>query len=222
MVLFTVVVTLSTVLYAFLTALLVLETRHMRKAQTEPQLEVVARSREEFINLVYLRVRNVGLGPAYRLEFEIKRLSGGEGADVLEEDFQESEFLKNGLQYLGPGDEWTSNFTDMRKKFEYKIKSLLEIEVRYRDSARRLKTQQFILDFKEFKGLSTIGRPSIYSMAKSLEAIQKDLGTLTSGFSKLKVHIYTKEDRALERDRSFADRRELKAELREKKGENDS
>jgi ABC-type Na+ efflux pump permease subunit len=46
MVIFTGVVTLSTFLYAILTALLVAETSRMRQAQTEPRGEVIIKPRE--------------------------------------------------------------------------------------------------------------------------------------------------------------------------------
>ncbi len=56
MVLFTAVVTFSTVMYAFLTARLVSETRQMRRAQTDPRIEVVVKPREEWINFLNLFV----------------------------------------------------------------------------------------------------------------------------------------------------------------------
>jgi flagellar basal body-associated protein FliL len=51
-VIFTAVVTLSTVVYAILTAMLAVETKKMRQVQTEPKIEVVLRPREEIINIV--------------------------------------------------------------------------------------------------------------------------------------------------------------------------
>jgi len=47
-VIFTTVVTLSTGVYAILTAMLVAGTRSMRQAQTEPKIEVTIRPRDEF------------------------------------------------------------------------------------------------------------------------------------------------------------------------------
>ncbi len=61
-VIFTAVVTLSTVVYAILTAALVKETRRMRQAQTEPKIEITLRPSDEWINLIRLHLKNIGLG----------------------------------------------------------------------------------------------------------------------------------------------------------------
>jgi len=66
-VLFTAVVTISTVVYAILTAVLVRETKKMREVQTEPRIEITLRPLESAINIVRLHIKNIGLGPAENL-----------------------------------------------------------------------------------------------------------------------------------------------------------
>ena len=58
-VMFTAVVTLSTVVYAILTAALVKETGRMRQAQTEPKIEITLRPSDEWINLIRLHLKNI-------------------------------------------------------------------------------------------------------------------------------------------------------------------
>ena len=53
---------------------------------------------------------------------------------------------------------------------------------------------------REIKGTSQLGKPNLYSIANSLEGIQKDIGHIVSGFKRVKAEIYSKEDRELERD----------------------
>jgi hypothetical protein len=53
-VVFTAVVTLSTVVYAILTASLVSETRKMREVQTEPKLHITIESFDFAVNIVRL------------------------------------------------------------------------------------------------------------------------------------------------------------------------
>lgn len=62
---FTAVVTLSTVVYAVLTAILVIETQRMRRAQTEPRLSAYFAPIEEIVNFGHLYIKNIGLGPAF-------------------------------------------------------------------------------------------------------------------------------------------------------------
>lgn len=76
-VIFTAVVTISTVVYACLTYVLVKETRLMRQVQTEPKIEITARSMEFAIHILRLHVRNIGLGPALNVKFKPRVVEGG-------------------------------------------------------------------------------------------------------------------------------------------------
>ena len=197
---FTAVVTFSTVVYAFLTARLVSETRRMRQAQTDPRIEVVVKPHEEWINLLSLFVRNIGMGPAFDLIFEFHAEASPEGAEMLIRDFTESAFLKNGLRYLGPDQEAKSNVSAIHNGFNKKIEAVVRVVVRYRNASGRQIKEIFLLDFSEFRGLSRLGKPHLYAMAQSFEKIQKDIGHIASGFRKLRVDVLTEEDRARERD----------------------
>jgi hypothetical protein len=61
----------ATIAYVVLTWKLVSETRKMREAQTEPKVFVTIQPREEWINFMDLVIQNIGLGPAYNIEFEV-------------------------------------------------------------------------------------------------------------------------------------------------------
>lgn len=91
-VLFTGVVTISTVVYSILTGKLVSETTKMRQVQTEPKIEVTIKSFDNAINIVRLHIRNIGLGPAINVTFNLKVISGGQIAQVLVDEFTKSNF----------------------------------------------------------------------------------------------------------------------------------
>ncbi len=198
-VIFTTVVTIATVVYAVLTAILVAETRRMRQAQTEPKVEVVIKPREEWISLIHVYVRNIGLGPAYDISFTITAEKGGEGAQALIADFTKANFLRTGLTYLGPGQELISGFSQMTEKFDQKIESVLIFEVRYRSATGKAYQENFRIDFSEFKGRTQIGKPHLYAIAQHLEKIQKDFHHLATGFKRLKADVYNNDDRERER-----------------------
>ncbi len=197
-VIFAAVVTLSTVVYAVLTAVLVAETRKMRQAQTEPKVEVVIKPREEWIGLVHVYVRNIGPGPAYEITFDIKAESGGNGAQALIDDFTKARFLKTGLRYLGPSQEVASDYSPMTEKFDEKIESVLIFDVKYRSATQRTFEERFRIDFSEFKGRTQIGKPHLYAIAQHLETIQQDFHHLATGFRRIKADIYDSEDRESE------------------------
>jgi hypothetical protein len=198
-VIFAAVVMLSTVVYAVLTAFLVAETRRMRRAQTEPKVEVFIKHREEWINLIHAYVRNIGLGPAYKISFDISAESGGEGAQALIDDFTKANFFKTGLKYLGPGQEQISGFSQMTEKFDQKIESVLVFDVRYEGATGKQYQEKFRLDFSEFKGRSQIGKPHLYAIAKHLETIKSDIHNLATGFKRIKADVFDSEDRDRER-----------------------
>lgn len=193
------IVMLATVIYAILTASLVTETRRMREVQTEPRMEVTASPREEFVNIITLRVKNIGLGPAYGLRFVLRGEAQTSGENELIKDFSRSQFLSKGLRYLGPGQELQSGFTQMTNNFEEKIKARLAVEVTYSSASGKSYADTVPIHLDEFEGYGSIGTPHLYSIAKSLEKIERNAEHLASGFRHLRVDTYTNEDR--ERDR---------------------
>lgn len=192
---FSAVVMLATVIYAILTALLVRETRRMREAQTEPRIEVTARPREEFVNIITLAIRNSGSGPAYDVSFHIRGETASPGELKLIADFTKSAFLLKGLKYLGAGQELRSSFTQITSDFEAKIQARLVVDVSYRSALQRTYKEQLCIDFSEFIGYGTIGKPHLYSIANSLEKLERDVGSLMTGFRRLRVDVFSAEDR---------------------------
>nr|WP_302824780.1 hypothetical protein [Hafnia alvei] len=199
-VLFTGVVTISTVVYSILTGKLVSETTKMRQVQTEPKIEVTIKSFDNAINIVRLHIRNIGLGPAINVTFNLKVISGGQIAQVLVDEFTKSNFLNIGLKYFGPGQERYSHYTQLTQQYNEKIESVLAIEISYQSTTGVKYIEQSIIDMSELKGAYQLGTPNLYSMAKSLEKIQKDISKIASEHKKISAHIYTAKDRQIEKD----------------------
>jgi hypothetical protein len=187
----------------------------MRQAQTEPKVEVIIKPREEWISLIHVYVRNIGLGPAYDISFNITAEKGGEGAQALIDDFTKANFFKTGLKYLGPGQELVSDLSQMTEKFEQKIESVLVFNVCYRGATGKPYQEKFRLDFSEFKGRTQIGTPHLYAIAQHLEKIQNDFHSLATGFKRIKADVYDSEDREQERREREERRNELLAKNKE-------
>ncbi|NQT71121.1 MAG: hypothetical protein HQ552_16270 [Desulfobacteraceae bacterium] len=198
-VVFTAVVTISTVAYAILTWNLVSETRRMREVQTEPKIEITLNSLDFAINIVRLYVRNIGLGPAKNIRFTSHITSGGKAAEKLLEEFNKTNFLKVGLKYFGPGHELHSGYTQMTKDFDAKIASVLIYDVEYESVTGKKYKDQITIDISERKGMNQLGKPNLYAIAKSIEAIQKEFSHVVSGFKKIHADVYTTEDRDIEK-----------------------
>jgi len=199
-VIFTAVVTLSTVVYAILTGLLVSETRKMREVQTEPKIHITIDSFEFAIHIIRLNIQNIGLGPASDLQFEPAVIEGGESAKKLLGEFTESNFFKTGLRHFGPGQNIYSTYTQTTEDFEGKSSSILSFKLSYKSATGKKYTEEIILDMSELKGRYQLGKPSLYAIAQSIEKMQKDIGHIVSGFKRVKTDVYSSDDRKVERE----------------------
>lgn len=204
MVVFSGVVTISTVAYALLTWKLVSETRKMRQVQTEPRIEIVLKSLDFAINIARLHVRNIGLGPAINVNFVPRIVTGGDEAKALLEEFTRTNFFKVGLKYLGPGQELHSGYTQMSHNTEAKIESVFVFDLEYQGATGKKYKDHITIDISEHKGAYQLGTPNLYSIAQSLKKIQEEFSHVISGFKKINADIYTTEDRMKEDEERLA------------------
>jgi len=193
------VVAMATVVYAVLTSKLVRETRNLREAQTEPHIEVFYRMRDEWMSLIDVVVKNIGAGPAYDLRFEVTAVETNEATEVLLKRLGEFKSISSGISFLGPGQEFSSFWTNMTDQFEKKIEAQLLVKSTCRSTTGASYERQHIIDFSELKGIQRIGEPPLLKIAKSLEKLQQDVQYLSSGFKKLKIDLYDSDDRDAER-----------------------
>jgi hypothetical protein len=192
---FSAVVALSTVVYAVLTALLVSETRQMRRAQTEPKLVAFIEPREEFVNFGHLYIENVGAGPAFDVSFDLIAKEEDEGAKLLVNDFTKSRFFSTGVDYVGASQKLRSRYTSFTEEYEKKIQAVLTVRLSYRSSTRTQYTDTYSIDLSQFEGAGGLGTPSLYSIAQSLKKLQEDVHSVTRGIGRVKVDNFSHEDR---------------------------
>ena len=195
------IVSLSTIVYALLTWKLVSETRRMRKVQTEPNVSVFIKPREEWIGFVDLIIQNIGLGPAYNIKFDIKPSFESIGEDSI----SEIGFIKNGLNYLGPNQKIQFFLTSMTENYDDKIEKSFDINIAY-DNAMGNKCKSVSrIDFSELKGLHQLGKPPLYQLVKAVEEIKSDIHRMSTGLNKLKVINYTEDEIRL-KEKEFIER----------------
>lgn len=198
-VIFTGVVTISTVVYAVLTAQLVNETRKMRQAQTEPKLEITLKSSEHWISLLRLHIKNIGLGPAYDIAFKVYGEPDTDGAQEIIKDVTKANLFVSGLKYIGPSREIITGYTQMTTMYQEKIEAVICFEVTYKDSIQKEFKEKFRIDLSEFKGLTQIGTPPMYGIMQSIEKLQKSVDNIATGWKKVQVDVYSQKDRDKER-----------------------
>ena len=173
--LFTFVVALSTVCYAFLTWSLVSETKKLREAQTEPKIAAWVELTNEFTPFAYLRIQNIGLGSAFNICFQLTDKAKNLGGQLLIKDFLETPFLNTGIEYLGPGQELSSRAILFRENLEEKIEAVLVVKIKYRSTKNQEYTEIYRLDMAELRSYSNPTEQQLQSIANSLKQIERRL-----------------------------------------------
>ncbi|MHB8118056.1 MAG: hypothetical protein ACYDHX_04930 [Methanothrix sp.] len=193
--LFTVGLTIVTLIYACLTWGISKETKMMRKAQTEPNISATIQAEEGNINLIDLIIKNIGLGPAYNVKFEAN--------PDFESRFcklSEIGFIKNGLPYFAPNQEFQIFLANLIENFEEILKKTFEIKITYESNLHESYSNTYLIDFSQRIG-SSLTQPPLYEIADNIKQIQSDINKISTGSTKLNVIIYTKEDIDEERKR---------------------
>ena len=164
------IVATSTVVYAFLTWRLVSETKRLRVAQTEPMVSVTYHPREEWINFIDFRIKNVGAGPALDIRLEVEP----DFEYVPNKWLSQLNLFENGLKYLGPGDERRFFLTSLTENGDAKVASPFEVKVTYRGTIGNEKTDRFVIDFSEWEGLMQLGKPPLHEIADSMKSLAQE------------------------------------------------
>lgn len=189
--LFSAVVTIATVVYAWLTWKLVSETRTMRRAQTEPSVALRLDPHPYRFGFVDLVLSNDGVGPAHDVTFEVET---GDDADAeLLEKLKDLGFVKRGLAYMAPHQAIRTFFASAIQRDERRMNTNIKVIARYRSALGDAVKGEFWLDFSPFWGYGAVGQHPLVGIEKELEKIQKDFGSITSG-RKLAVRTFSLEE----------------------------
>jgi hypothetical protein len=209
---FSAIVAISTVVYALLTWRLVSETRLVRRAQTMPKIAVYYRTRDEWMALLDIIVRNIGLGPAYDVQFDLQPVTTGPGTEQLMKELRERNIFSTGLRFLAPTQEYSSFFTNVTEQFDEKMAAQIRVTVRYVDSARVAHIDEYTIDLSELRGMVRIGEPPLLKIAKQIEKMAQELTHLAGGQRRLQADVYTVADRTAEREKRTAQLEEMRRE----------
>jgi hypothetical protein len=196
--LFSLVVAAATVFYVVLTRRLAIETERMRLAQTEPHVSVRIEPNPAWINFINLVVENVGAGPAYEVrlschpDFEMER--GARLSDVG--------VFAHGIRYLAPGQRveffLTSILGDLEEIKKTGGRFDFEVRVQYRGVLGPTHDERFLIDFRHFVGITTLGTPPLEKIARDIEKMRTSIGHLETGWKRLRVDIFSEADRQRE------------------------
>jgi len=158
----TAVIAAATVAYVIVTIKLANETKLLRKAQTDPLISLHFGA---YSNFMLIELRNVGLGPAYNLHFNIiDNIEVHDGKHLTDLNI-----LKD-LRYLAPKQEISyelADYNDLKGK-------TFRIAVNYQNKLAEEYNEEFIFDINEREGSLMSAAPiegSLSRIATSLDRI---------------------------------------------------
>ena len=172
-IIFSAVVTLSTVIYSILTWKLVSETRKIRKFQITPDVNIFFDRSEADASFVHIVFKNSGLGPAKNVKFRI--VQDFKFYDFPNLALDQKGVIKNGIDNFYSNQLFKFYFTDIQKQNAEKQGSNLIIEVSFY-SIDNIKTiKEFILSLSDLQGTSVFTPPDNYigRIAYELKEIKK-------------------------------------------------
>jgi len=171
------------------------ENRELRKAQTEPFVDVKLETIDYHISLFRLKITNTGKGGAFNLKIKLKphkfldeelKSAAKHAIDI----FNNSKFMVDGVNYVAPLDYKNTrylNFYGIDKEVvtvEEFFKIILVAEVEFNDLNGNFFIHNYVLDISEFQDTYMLGKPFEESVPKSLEKMQKDISEINKYFIK--------------------------------------
>lgn len=175
------VTALATAVLAFLTYRLALESRLLRKANSEPRVVAYLAPNPDGNGAVNFVLANYGLGPAFDVHFEIHN---------DEDDFQNhSVYVKPNPDRTPfaviPQSEKISVFFGVGYQLfsgeEHRLRPLkpFDVTVRYKDIEKRVCEMRYTLDVAQFTGLAGLAnKPALVSISDSMSKIEGHLQKL--------------------------------------------
>ncbi len=216
-VLFTLIVAVSTAFYAILTWRLTSETKKMRKSQTEPKVSVYLQTCRVAMGFFDLIIKNIGLGPAYNVRFEVLEEFAVRGDRKL----SDVDFIHEGIKYMPPNYSVETFFLQlMGEQYKEIIDKNIKIKVIYENSEGEEISEIINLNMSQFKGRQRLGDDPLNEIAKNIGNIQQDINKLSSGFNHLRIDTYTSKDREkikIERQQQFEEMKQNQQKSKENK-----
>lgn len=159
---------------------------------SEPDIVLSCFPHEAYINFLFLTIENLGGGKASRISFTLNRDSA-EG----EIRIQELGLIRNGLGFLGPHQRVVTYFANLTDIEALKDRPL-EINVKFYSTGGQEYKNTFIIDYSQFEGLSSIGKPPIYELAEYVKTLTNIMRSVESN-GKINVVRLTPEDEEVSR-----------------------
>ena len=179
-IIFSGIVTISTVVYSILTWQLVSETRRTREFQMTPDVNIFFERAEADASFVHIVFKNFGLGHAKNVRFKIIR--DFEFYDFEHLQLKKLKIINDGIETFYSKQEHKYYLADLSNDPERKKQEILIIEVEYDSITNKHTKKIFNLTFSEIEGKSIFNPPDNYIGLISYEL--KEIKKIMANFYK--------------------------------------
>ncbi|GFM35930.1 hypothetical protein [Desulfovibrio psychrotolerans] len=164
---------LLTTILVILNYKLAKETKHIREIESEPNIEVYLSPHEKSSSFINMAIKNNGRGTARNIKWAINY----DEANAKDKGITIGKMsLFKVLHYLPASEHFLFYFGSSIKLLEEPKMKPIEIIVLYtNDKSSKSYKKSFIIDIEPWVGLTTIGTPPEYSIAKSISQIEKSI-----------------------------------------------
>ena len=170
----TVVLTMTTMVYAWHTAVLARENRLLRQAGMEPEIVAYLSPHPRFTGGLLFILANVGRGPALDVSFRITK--GGDDFDVHEARLRTPPIP---LTVIPQGDRYDTFFGMVWQAFREPRLRPFSVEVKFFDLNKRKRTKTYVLDVTQFDGRITLDDQPEEEIAKAVKDIASEMQNWT-------------------------------------------
>ena len=145
----------------------------MRKSQVEPQIIAYLDLAETKADIVYIKTKNIGLGIAKNVKFNIIKDLDYQNAGKL----SNCKYFTEGVNYFPPLHEDKHFLFSFQSETNKKAVDYIELEVEYESILGEKKTECYKLEFKELTGKGNLTPPDTHigNIGYRLEKIEKIL-----------------------------------------------
>jgi hypothetical protein len=191
--LYTAIVAISTLAYAFLTYLLVRETIRLREVQAEPEIILYLNPSDDLPITYDLIVKNIGVSVAYNVRWEFDKNSifikeRGVDLNVLK-------FFTDKTDYFAPGQIYRTYFGLGSELFRKPTPPGIRMKVSFNNRRGNHFGREYLIDPSIYSGRSFVKNSGKREISESIQNISEVFSDIASGNSTLNINTYSTTDR---------------------------
>ncbi|ANF80745.1 hypothetical protein A3K93_00090 [Acinetobacter sp. NCu2D-2] len=169
------------------------ENRELRRAQTDPFIDVKLECVDHHIHFLRLKITNIGKGSAFNVRiklsphFSLDKDSKKTSTEIIN-IFNKSRFMEKGINYLSTFDFKNTNYISLLGgthgvNIDNFLRVIIIAKVEFYDVNNKKFFREFEIDASEMQGTYKLGKTLEEAIPKALDGIHKSLGSISKNIA---------------------------------------